>query len=85
LIKVYTIEIYHSWQQIQHVKYNRRITSIENPLSSQQISMKEVKNKNHRFGMNQKCHNGLWILCIEPQFWKKLIVFQEWRNLNEEC
>ncbi len=54
-------------------------------MSSYQISMKEVKNKNHRFGMNQKCHNGLWILFIEPQFWRKLIVFQEWKNLNDEC
>ncbi len=28
--------------------------------------------------MNQQCPNGLWMLCIEPQFWRKLIVFQEW-------
>jgi hypothetical protein len=33
--------------------------------------MKEVKTKSHRFGMNQKCHNGLWILRIEVQFWRK--------------
>jgi hypothetical protein len=33
--------------------------------------MKEINNKNHHFGMNQKCHNGLWILCIEPQFLEK--------------
>ncbi len=32
--------------------------------------------------MNQ---NGLWILRIEAQFWRKIIVFQEWKNLNEEC
>ncbi len=40
--------------------------------------MKEVKNNYHYFGMNQKCHNGLWMLCIKPQFWRKLIIFQEW-------
>jgi len=49
------------------------------------ISTSEVKNRNHHFGMNQKCHNGLWILHIEAQFWRKIIVFQERRNLNEEC
>ncbi len=84
-IKVQTIEVYHSLQQIQHVKYNRIITSIENPLSNQQRSMKEVNNRNHYFGMNQKCHNGVQILCIEPQFWRKIIVFQQLRYLNEEC
>jgi hypothetical protein len=47
--------------------------------------MKEVKNRNHRFCMNQKYHNGLWILRIEAQFWRKLIMFQEWKNLNEKC
>jgi hypothetical protein len=47
--------------------------------------MKEVKTRNHRFGMNQKCHNGLWILRIEDQFWRKIIMFQEWKILNEKC
>jgi hypothetical protein len=47
--------------------------------------MKEVNNKNHCFGMNKICHNGLWILCIVPQFWRKIIVFQGWKNLNEGC
>jgi hypothetical protein len=31
-------------------------------LSSQQRSIKELKIKNHHFGMNQKYHNGLWIM-----------------------
>ncbi len=53
LIKVKTIEEYHSWKQNQHVNYNKRITSTQNPLSSQQKSMKEVKNRNHCVGMNK--------------------------------
>jgi hypothetical protein len=74
-IKVWTIKVYHSWQQIQHIKYNKRITSTENSLSGQQRSMKEVNNRNHYFGMNQKCHNGLCILCIKRQFLKKTFMF----------